>query len=132
MKCSKCNKEKPTTEFFSNKKRSSGFDCYCKDCRKDYSRKHYGIRTDYYKNKVNRNKEKIKDIILQYKQGKKCSRCNFSNPLALDFHHKNPKDKEFSISKAYIKGIGIEKLEKEIAKCEILCANCHRIEHGTT
>ncbi len=130
LKCSKCGLEKSTTEFFSNKKRKSGFDCYCKECRKIYSRKHYGMQTKYYLNKTYRNKQRLKDVILDYKQGKKCCRCGFDNPIALDFHHRNPKDKEFSISKASIKGIGKEKLDKEIAKCDILCANCHRIEHS--
>lgn len=37
-KCSKCQKEKPITEFGKNKAYSDGFDCYCKNCRYSYSK----------------------------------------------------------------------------------------------
>lgn len=130
QKCSKCCLEKSTVEFFSNKKRTSGFDCYCKDCRREYSKKHYGMQKAYYKGKTNRNKEKIRQFVSTYKQGKKCVRCGFDNPIALDFHHRNPADKKFAISRACISGIGKDRLDKEIAKCDLLCANCHRIEHS--
>jgi len=68
-----------------------------------------------------------KEILVEYKGGK-CEICGYNKCLAaLDFHHKNPKEKEFNISK---KGTnGIENSKKEVDKCLLVCSNCHREIH---
>jgi len=84
----------------------------CKKCDwiENYSRRTY-----------NRN-------VLIKEHGGKCIRCGFNNPLALDFHHKDKALKSFSISFRAFRSL--ENLRLEAAKCELLCANCHRIvEH---
>lgn len=58
----------------------------------------------------------------------KCNRCGFSDKRALVFHHINPEQKDFQISQM-INKCGIERLKKEIEKCEVICSNCHLIEH---
>ena len=64
----------------------------------------------------------------EFKKDLKCSECGFNHPAALDFHHVNPNEKEYSI--AYLKHLGSkEKLLQEVDKCIVLCANCHRIHH---
>lgn len=58
--------------------------------------------------------------------GGKCQRCGYNKCIAaLDFHHAI-EEKEFNISK-YMETWSI--IEKEIEKCVLLCANCHREEH---
>lgn len=47
------------------------------------------------------------------------------NPLCLEFHHVNPKDKSFNISQ--FNKVSLSKISNEIKKCTILCANCHRV-----
>ena len=72
-----------------------------------------------------------KDKLVQLKGGR-CEHCqqSFSHPHVYDFHHKDPTTKEFSIGFALTRtGISIEDLLKEVDKCLMLCANCHRIEH---
>lgn len=64
--------------------------------------------------------------INEYKKDKTCSRCTENYPQCLEFHHPND-DKEFHISKRC--GYSIERIKREIAKCVLLCANCHRKEH---
>lgn len=49
-------------------------------------------------------------------------------PFCIDFHHKNPSEKEFTISKKT--NLGKDKLLVEIQKCVCLCANCHRKVHA--
>ena len=46
----------------------------------------------------------------------------------MDFHHINPEDKEYSVSDL-ISNKMFTKAYKEIKKCIVLCANCHRIHH---
>ena len=61
------------------------------------------------------------------KQGTGCS-CGENRPAALDFHHLE--DKSFNITHAVRRGMGIERINKEIAKCVVMCANCHRVAHS--
>lgn len=62
--------------------------------------------------------------------GKKCSNCGYDKCLgALDFHHLDPSEKEFSIHRALSNHWGWDRVETELKKCIILCANCHREVH---
>lgn len=62
-----------------------------------------------------------------YKATLSCKVCGNSDHRVLDFHHLDRNAKEFNISNAVITGIGRKRIIEEIAKCECLCANCHRI-----
>lgn len=75
--------------------------------------------------KVKRYRTKL--AAIKYKGGK-CNKCGWSGHYAgFDFHHINPKEKEFSITEMSMKSWS--DCKKELDKCEILCAICHRIEH---
>ena len=67
---------------------------------------------------------------LEYKFTLKCERCGFDNHVALDFHHIDPALKDRNISSAVLQGWSLKRVMKEIDKCIVLCANCHRIEHA--
>ena len=93
---------------------------------------------EYKKKYRQKNKEKIKKIekqrrikkkeyVQDYKLSKGCSVCGYNKcASALDFHHENG-DKEYNISKDFSKSL--ERIKKEMDKCIILCANCHRELH---
>lgn len=72
-----------------------------------------------------RNRKKLQ--LVEYKGGK-CVCCGYSKPIpsCYDFHHLDPKQKEFSISG---KSWSFEKLKKEVDKCILLCRNCHSELH---
>ena len=58
-----------------------------------------------------------------------CQKCGYSKCIeSLDFHHKNPSEKEFTIGQHRNKSK--EKLLEEIEKCVCLCSNCHRKVHA--
>jgi hypothetical protein len=58
----------------------------------------------------------------------RCTRCGFDHPAALEFHHRDPAQKNFQIStKGWQKSW--ENVLAEVALCDVLCSNCHRIEH---
>lgn len=54
--------------------------------------------------------------------------CDETEPVCLDFHHIDPNEKDFTISKH--RGKSKENLLKEIKKCVCVCANCHRKIHA--
>lgn len=77
-------------------------------------------------------KRKLKSILIQYKGGK-CCKCGYNKYQgALQFHHLDPKQKEFTISHINLNdtNFSIDKLKEELDKCILLCANCHFEEHG--
>jgi hypothetical protein len=66
----------------------------------------------------------------RYKKKMRCHRCPESREPCLDFHHIDPSTKKFEIKKMMKKGsCSLETLLQEVHKCEVLCANCHRIHH---
>lgn len=77
---------------------------------------------------VVKRRKKIKDLSLEYKGGK-CEKCGYSKcKSALEFHHTNPEEKDFSIGQ---KGEtrSWERVKKELDKCILVCSNCHREIH---
>lgn len=74
-------------------------------------------------------KTNIKKIVNKYK-AEGCSICGYNKCLeALDFHHKDNEDKDFAISLMVKTNRPMKKVIEELAKCIVLCANCHRELH---
>lgn len=103
-------------------KRSTGKKNHCKICQKPSGRR-WLCAGHYTKVRRYRTKKRAVDLL-----GGACVRCGWNeNIVALQFHHKND-DKEFSIANGANKSW--ERVKDEVAKCELLCANCHNIEHS--
>ena len=114
--CYACKKEKLISEFYKDRKRTDGFYNQCKECFNIYTAK---LRV------------KRKEKAIEYK-GNKCERCLLEYPntpyYIFDFHHKNPIEKEFVWNE--VSQLSWETRKKELNKCILLCANCHRhVEH---
>lgn len=72
---------------------------------------------------------KLKSKAVQYKGGK-CERCGYKEHLAaLQFHHVDSNEKDFAIG-SIKNSVSWNVVKKELDKCELLCANCHAIEHS--
>ena len=92
-------------------------------------------RKQYYQNNrkkiresTNKRITEIRQYTNDYKLSKGCSICGYNKcAAALVFHHNG--DKGFNISEAVACGIKLETIKKEIDKCDVLCANCHRALH---
>ena len=70
----------------------------------------------------------MKEKCIVYKGGK-CQICGYSKCNgAMEFHHRNPNKKDFSISRRRFNTFDA-RLTKELDKCDLLCANCHREKH---
>lgn len=63
-----------------------------------------------------------------YKSGKTCLYCPESHPACLEFHHRDPEQKELTISLAVARA-SLERIQTEIEKCDLICSNCHRKLH---
>jgi len=75
---------------------------------------------------------KNKEEYRQRKIDEGCSICGYNKcATSLHYHHTDPKTKVISICRAYTSNWKKERIDKELAKCILVCANCHgEIEEG--
>lgn len=115
---------------------------FCKYCRTEQLPENFGVALtlngkSYRRLKCrsckqadqNRRRQATYAWITEYKQSLSCTRCGFADFRALEFHHLDPQEKEFSIADFISRGASLARIRREIGKCAVLCANCHRIEH---
>ena len=94
----------------------------------EYQRKYRKKNRELVSTK-NRNKRKNRLLEAIDLLGGKCSKCQgIFDPCVYDFHHINPKEKEFTIGENML--VSKERFLNEVSKCILLCANCHRMEHN--
>lgn len=67
----------------------------------------------------------------EYKTSRGCIDCGYNaHPVALDLDHVSGVKR---MNVTVMMGYRLERLQEEVAKCEVRCANCHRIRHfGST
>lgn len=68
----------------------------------------------------------IREYVYNYLKARSCVICGEADPACLEFDHLDPTRKRFNISQAIRNRFNIKAIKREIAKCQILCANCHR------
>lgn len=112
----------------------------CRYCNKSYPESDFGIALSTSKKVYRRLKcrycysktkkilvEKYQKVLDDYKIKNGCIKCGIKDYRVLEFHHLS--NKEFSIGNARYNHFGIDRVRKEIKKCVVICANCHRILH---
>jgi len=82
------------------------------------------VRTEYHKSIRARNKK----YIHEYLKIHPCTICGFDDTRALDFDHKDPDTKLNTLANMVTGTHSLKRIEEEILKCDVLCANCHRIK----
>lgn len=125
-RCSRCGRERPIDEFVWRRSRGA-WGSHCRACRAEYGRAHYSKNREAYKARAAAHKRRAlqerMEILLAYFKANPCVDCGETDPVVLEFDHL--RDKRFTIGGqlAYHKW---ERLLEEIAKCDVVCANCHR------
>lgn len=113
-KCSICGKELPITDFAFRNKSKGTFRTECKKCHSQYVANQYLER---------------KQLVNKIKSEKGCAKCGEKRSYVLDFHHLDPNEKDYNVARITSNSTKIETIKKEIEKCVVLCANCHREFH---
>ena len=129
-RCPTCHQRKPVEEF-SWKDKARGRRCStCRECMRVYIRNHYSNNVEYYVAKAKRRKkvynEQTYKMILDYLLLHPCVDCSESDPVVLEFDHVEKGTKIAAISEMIRRQNAWDTIAKEIAKCEVRCANCHR------
>ena len=71
-----------------------------------------------------RQREERKNLLFK---DAKCMGCGNTDLRVLDFHHRDPSQRKFRVT--MILTYNWNTIMEEVVKCDILCANCHRIRH---
>ena len=128
MICGKCHQERSLDEFSLRDKERGVLHKFCKSCHSLYRRQHYERNRVKYIEKASKWNKKQWELLKQFLFEKllksACVDCGEDDILVLDFDHL--RDKEFSITQMYRDRRSLEAIEKELAKCVVRCANCHR------
>lgn len=128
-KCFKCKLTLPTSEFSirPNGKPTS----YCKTCQRSASKAHYQANKTAHNQRrwasIIKYRDNVTSHVIKIKEGSPCVDCHEYHPYwAMDFDHRDPANKEFCIGQAVNFGYSLSRVDAEIAKCDLVCALCHR------
>ncbi len=98
----------------------------CRDCLASYEAARY---QNGGKKHVETKRQKRLAVVNAIKAERGCMSCGESHPATLDFHHRDPMQKTLSVGTFVCRTTQIELILEEIAKCDVLCSNCHRKLH---
>lgn len=97
--------------------------------QREHSRRWYLKNTRLVINQSSARRTLTKKAWLDYRSKQSCSRCGFSHPAVIDFHHVIRHNKR-SVNDLVLQKNNIKEAIREAEeKCIPLCANCHRILH---
>ena len=114
--CTSCAKLKKDTEFVKAQKRGRTYRSHqCKACR----------TVETGEGRIRRRRV-LRKRITEYLVAHPCVDCGEADPLVLEFDHRAQHTKEATIAKLVAQAYTWDRVEEEIAKCDVRCANCHR------
>lgn len=129
--CTFCKKEKAIDEFNKNKIKKDGHNNFCRECGKEKSKKYYNSNLNHHRKITNarslKRKQENREFILKLLSTSKCSDCDITDIRVLEFDHLPEFKKKNDVSYLVSNGASINTIKEEISKCEIVCANCHKI-----
>lgn len=130
MKCRDCGLEKLDDEFSFKNKGKAVRHTQCKSCNKVYCARHYQHHAERYKNRAvcysAVRREELHRRLFEYLAAHPCVVCGEADPLVLELDHRDDAEKLHNLSRMWYNCYSWKKIEAEIAKCNVRCANCHR------
>ena len=113
-RCCKQELDEDLFRFKSGQPKKDGLQTICKPC---------------VLSNLKRHRQKMRNLVNRWKCMKGCSSCGFKgHHFQLDLDHVDPSTKYAQNHRAYEPNWKKERIKKELAKCVVLCANCHRLK----
>lgn len=123
--CNVCSEEKPLSEYHKAGN-SSGHQYTCKPCAIARNREHYQANKARLREGMKGRVERIRAMVNGLK-AHPCMDCGGTfPPVCMDFDHVEG-EKFDGVSRMVRRGFSEDRILAEVAKCELVCANCHRI-----
>ena len=128
-KCDHCKEPKEDSEFNWKFKSLGIRHNTCRECMSIHQKKYFsGPAHDRHLEQVKERKEIARQVAREYAYNylltHPCQECGESDVRVLEFHHVG--DKDMAVAYMVSSGYSVERIQAEIDKCTILCANCHR------
>jgi hypothetical protein len=127
-KCAGCKTMKQTSSFNRSSLQKSGLRTRCKDCERIAARLFYKNNPTPYRQRAKVQKKKLKETLFRCMDWLRLSGCVFcgeKEACALDFHHMQP-GRPVTQAANHSRSSFI----KEVCKCILVCATCHRKCHA--
>src|SRR2546430_16907737 len=126
--CTKCGELKPRDAFPPVRRGEPELQSWCRACFAAYGREYYRKNRDAQKSRLLRNvaatRAENRRRIIEYLATHPCVECGETDIIVLEFDHLG--DKVADVSTYASGGRTWARIETEIQKCEVRCANCHR------
>lgn len=99
-----------------------------KQVKREWNHRNRGKRQKYKVERIHKLKSELIKLL-----GSKCQCCEleFDGDCVsiFDFHHRDPKTKKFNLGMGTLGNHSLKEVKEEVKKCDLLCANCHRLVH---
>lgn len=129
--CSICKNLKSVEDYNKNKTKKDGLNTMCKKCSRERSKRYYKENSEVHKVNVQKRnlkqKKVIYDFLLSHFAKNPCKDCGNDDVRVLEFDHLPEHKKEFDISLGLKNNYSKARMQGEIDKCDVVCANCHKI-----
>jgi hypothetical protein len=126
--CARCGQVKDDEEFNWRWRALGVRQSICRDCQRLARREHYERHQEAEKVRTHEitkeRRERADRFIYEYLSYQRCVDCGEYDPAVLTFDHVRGK-KRMDVSRMVAEGYSIEAVMEEIAKCEVVCSNCH-------
>lgn len=127
--CSVCKLEKSEDAFAWRNKAANKRQAKCRACHRRYTQQHYIDNADLYKARAQAGKpaarRACKDLVLEHLLSHPCVDCGEDDVEVLEFDHIEAVGMKAPRVSSYVSRAGLRRLQEEIDKCEVRCANCH-------
>jgi len=127
LRCCRCKEVKPADDFAWRRKGRGQRDSHCRPCRSAYGKEHYAANKQRYIDQAAVVKTRVRLErtlhLIEFFKSHPCLDCGEPDPVVLEFDHTG--HKHFDVGAGLVHYRWSLVLE-EMAKCEVVCANCHR------
>ena len=128
-RCSSCKVVKPLSEFHKNRTSRDGVQSYCRECNIAEAKRYHAENLEHCRARIARRarvrRDELQGLLYEFLACHPCTDCGECDPVVLDFDHVAG-DKVANVSALVFALKPWEVVMAEIAKCEVVCANCHR------
>ena len=123
--CSHCHEVLPVAKF--HRRGEQGWQSICKTCRRRYGTRRYRAKKSLIEGQKKLRRDELRAWYVAQKNGKPCTDCGgYFDPVAMQWDHLPGSSKRGHVSELLRHG-SRQALEVELAKCQLVCANCHAV-----
>jgi hypothetical protein len=123
-RCTGCGELKPLVDFKRLAKAQDGREPMCRECHKAYHHENRARHMEQIARRKQALVERNQALVVEHLIRHPCADCGETDVVVLEFDH--VRGKKLANVSAMVRDAETWRLEEEMEKCEVVCANCHR------